>query len=110
MTDTPFKITFDGSRYIVSSDLDLPGAPQTGLTAHLATGTHSSAEHDQAIQKLRQSYQTVRQWAQDAANTNANWPTMTQTQKDTALRETIRRLGVLLDHVGDLMITLNADA
>jgi hypothetical protein len=35
---------------------------------------------------------------------------MTQNQKDTAIRETIRRLGVLLDHVGDLMVILNADA
>lgn len=110
MTGHQFKIDFDGTRYILTSDVDSLGVEVGPVTkAHLAVGVHTEAEHDSAIQKLRQSYSTVRQWAQDAQTTNTNWPTMTAAQKDNAMRETIRRLGVLLDHVGDLMITLNAD-
>ncbi len=96
---------FDGTRYVLTSSVD--GAV---TTAHLATGVHTPEDHDAAIQALRQSYSTLRQWQQDAATTNTNWPGMTQNQKDAATRETIRRLGILLGRVGDLMVTLNADA
>lgn len=52
----------------------------------------------------RNAYQTLRQWADDAAQVNTDWPTMTQAQKDNALRETIRRLGVFLDRFADLLL------
>jgi hypothetical protein len=106
MSDNVFSVGYDGERFLLTTT-----APDGSTsTARLAEGGHTDADHDAAITGLRQGYSTVRQWAQDAANTNTNWPTMTQNQKDTAMRETIRRLGVLLDHVGDLMVTLNADA
>jgi len=54
--------------------------------------------------RLRQAYQTLRQWSNDAAQTNTDWPTMTQGQKDAALRETIRRLGLFFDRFADLLL------
>ncbi len=59
---------------------------------------------------LKQAYPTLRQWAQDAATANTNWPTMTAAQKDATTRESIRRLGVFLDRFGDALILLNGDA
>lgn len=56
---------------------------------------------------VRQSYLTLRQWADDAAQVNTDWPTMTQGQKDNATRETIRRLGVFLDRFADLLLLEN---
>lgn len=94
------SIGFDGTRYTLQSNSG---------TARLATGAHTDAEHSAIIARLRQDYATLRQWSQDAATTNTNWPTMTQTQKDNATRETIRRLGILLDRVGDVLVALNAD-
>ena len=63
-----------------------------------------------APDRLRAAYSTLRTWASDAATTNTNWPTMTAAQKDAATRETIRRLGVFLDNVGDLLLHLSLDA
>jgi hypothetical protein len=100
-----FSIGDDGDRFVLTSTVD-----GVTTTARLARGGHTHDDHDEAVANLRKGYPTVRQWAQDAADTNANWSTMTQNQKDNAIRETIRRLGVLLDHVGDLMVSLNADA
>jgi hypothetical protein len=54
--------------------------------------------------RIRNAYQTLRQWSADAATTNTNWPTMTNAQKDSANRETIRRLGILLDRFADLLL------
>ncbi len=59
-----------------------------------------------APDRLRSQYQTLRTWAQDAAATNTNWPGMTVAQKDAATRETIRRLGLFLDAMGDLLLHL----
>jgi hypothetical protein len=105
MSETSFSIGNDGERFLLSTTVD-----GVESTARLAPGGHTDADHDAALAQLRKDFSTLLQWAQDAANTNTNWPTMTQNQKDTAIRETIRRLGVLLDHVGDLMVILNADA
>lgn len=54
--------------------------------------------------RIKQAYQTLRQWSADAAQVNTDWPTMTAAQKDTATRETIRRLGILLDRFADLLL------
>lgn len=54
--------------------------------------------------KLRQAYQTLRQWSADAATTNTNWASMTTGQKDAAMAETIRRLGILMDRLADLLL------
>ncbi len=43
----------------------------------------------------------ARVWAADAAQANTNWPTMTQAQKDATIRETIRRLGVLMANIAE---------
>jgi len=54
--------------------------------------------------RLRNAYQTLRQWSVDAATNHTNWPTMTNAQKDAAQRETIRRLGILMDRLADLLL------
>lgn len=66
-----------------------------------------TGEQEQAYlspDRLRQAYATLRQWSADAATTNTNWPTMTNPQKDAATRETIRRLGVFMDRLADLLL------
>ena len=35
---------------------------------------------------------------------DSDWPTMTAGQKDTAMRETIRRLGIFLDRFADVLL------
>ena len=55
-------------------------------------------------ERVKQAYQTLRQWSADAAQTNTDWPTMTAGQKDNATRETIRRLGIFLDRFADLLL------
>jgi hypothetical protein len=54
--------------------------------------------------RLQAAYQTLRQWSVDAATNHANWPTKTNAQKDATHRETIRRLGVLMDRLADLLL------
>jgi hypothetical protein len=54
--------------------------------------------------RLRAAYQTLRQWSVDAATNHTNWPNMTNAQKDVAHRETIRRLGILMDRLADLLL------
>jgi hypothetical protein len=55
-------------------------------------------------ERIRNAYQTLRQWSADAATNHTNWPTMTNAQKDAAQRETIRRLGILMDRLADLLL------
>ena len=57
-----------------------------------------------APDRVKQAYATLRQWSADAAQVNTDWPTMTQGQKDTALRETIRRLGIFFDRFADILL------
>lgn len=54
--------------------------------------------------RLRQAYTVLRGWADDAETTHANWPTMTQGQKDAVMRETIQRLGLFFDRFADLLL------
>jgi len=77
--------------------------------ARFAAGSQTKETADARAQMFRQAYPQLRQWAVDAAGVNTNWPTMTQQQKDTALRETIRRLGLFFDNFAELLASLNAD-
>ncbi len=43
----------------------------------------------------------ARAWAVDAQDAFDTWPNKTQAQKDAVLRETIRRLGVLMANVAE---------
>jgi hypothetical protein len=40
----------------------------------------------------------------DAQANYDTWPTKTNAQKDAAQRETIRRLGILMDRLADLLL------
>ena len=54
--------------------------------------------------RIRQAYNTLRQWSADAAQVNTDWPTMTANQKDNTQREVIRRLGIFFDRFADLLL------
>ncbi len=43
----------------------------------------------------------ARAWSVDAQAAFDDWPNKTQAQKDAVLRETIRRLGVLMSNVAE---------
>lgn len=62
---------------------------------------HLAPEH------LRQAYQTLRDWAEDARSVEAGWDTMTAGQKDAALRALFGRTGTYLDRVADLLAVLD---
>lgn len=55
-------------------------------------------------ERLQQAYNTLRNWSNDAETTHANWPTMTQGQKDAVMREVIQRLGLFFDRFADLLL------
>jgi len=57
-----------------------------------------------APDKLKAAYTTLRQWSADAAQVNTDWDTMTAGQKDAAMQETIRRLGIFMDRLADLLL------
>jgi len=66
-----------------------------------------TGEQEQAYlshDRIRQSYQTLRQWSLDAQDAYDTWPTKTAAQKDAVHRETIRRLGLLMDRLADLLL------
>lgn len=54
--------------------------------------------------RVRQAYQTLRQWSADAQTHYDDWPTKTNAQKDAVHRETLRRLGVFFDRFADLLL------
>ena len=54
--------------------------------------------------RVKQAYQTLRQWSADGQAAYDDWPNKTQAQKDAAIRETIRRLGVFFDRFADLLL------
>ena len=54
--------------------------------------------------RLQQAYTTLRNWSAQAAQTHADWPTMTQGQKDAVMREVIQRLGIFFDRFADLLL------
>lgn len=57
-----------------------------------------------ATVRLKQAYEVLRGWSADAQAAYNDWPTMTAGQKDTALRETIRRLGIFFDRFADTLV------
>jgi hypothetical protein len=54
--------------------------------------------------RLKNAYATLRQWSVDAQDAYDTWPTKTNAQKDATHRETIRRLGILMDRLADLLL------
>ena len=90
MPETVFDEVFDGKGIKLSS------TPRVISDAEI--------EMRDAPQRLQQSYQTLRNWADDATQVHADWPTMTQAQKDAVMREVIQRLGVFFDRMADLLL------
>lgn len=56
--------------------------------------------------RLGNAYGALRQWAADGQAAYDDWPTKTAAQKDAALREVIRRFGVLCDRLADTVTRL----
>jgi len=57
-------------------------------------------------QKLKNQYQTLRQWAADAAQEATAWAGQNQAQRDAAMATTFTRLGKLLEGLADLLSNL----
>jgi len=55
-------------------------------------------------ERVRQAYTVLRQWSADAAQTDADWPSMNNAQRDAATRVVVRRLGVFFDRFADLLL------
>lgn len=54
--------------------------------------------------RIRNAYSTLRQWSLDAQAAYDDWPNKTAVQKDATQRETIRRLGIFMDRLADLLL------
>lgn len=59
--------------------------------------------------RLKKSYTTLRQWAQDARDEVAAWDSQTTAQRNAAIKVTIDRLGKLCDGMADLIKTGGLD-
>lgn len=53
--------------------------------------------------RLKKSYTTLRQWAQDARDEVAAWDSQTTAQRNAAIKVTIDRLGKLCDGMADIL-------
>jgi hypothetical protein len=73
---------------ITTEQVTLPGDQRFYDTVYRRAGTNPV-------------YSTLRQWASDAQAAFDDWPNKTAAQKDAALRETLRRLGVFMDRMAD---------
>jgi hypothetical protein len=56
--------------------------------------------------KLRNQYQTLRQWAADATAESTAWAGQNAAQRDAAMATTFLRLGKLLEAMADLLSNL----
>lgn len=74
------------------------------------TVSDAEIQRRDAPTRLRAFYPTARQWASDAATTNTNWGAMNAAQKDAAMKETIRRLGLFFDGIADLLLQMGLDS
>lgn len=74
------------------------------VTTQNLTLTDEEAFREEVPNRLSAVSQTLRDWADDAATTHADWPTKTAAQKDAINREVIRRLGVLCDGLADFIM------
>lgn len=57
-----------------------------------------------APERVLQAYQTLRQWSADAQAAYDDWANKTSGQKDAVMAETIRRLGILMDRLADIVL------
>lgn len=92
MTDYPLTVEHYGP----------DGLIDTEVIHNVLTG--EAEQRHLSPDRLQAAYTTLRQWSADAAQVNADWATMTQAQKDAALKETIRRLGLFFDRFADLLL------
>ena len=54
--------------------------------------------------RIKSAYVSLRQWSLDAQNAFDTWDSKTVAQKDATQKETIRRLGIFMDRLADLLL------
>jgi len=54
--------------------------------------------------RIKSAYATLRQWSLDAQNAFDTWDAKPAGQKDATTKETIRRLGIFMDRLADLLL------
>jgi hypothetical protein len=81
--------------------------PEGLISTEQVTLPGAQRQYDTTYRRYRDdpAYDTLRQWALDARAAFDDWPTKTDAQKDAAVRETIRRLGVFMDRMADQILT-----
>lgn len=79
-----------------------PGGELLSTSSVTLTGEEEQAYL--ALVRVPAAYQTLRQWSLDAQSAYDDWPNKTAAQKDAVQRETIRRLGVFMDRLADLLL------
>lgn len=106
--DSDARLDMPGTKTITVESVDEPTL-RAAIAAAAAAFEQREAKRGQVDARFRQAVPTLRQWSQDAANANTNWPTLTQAQKDNALRLAVMRLGIFFDHFADLLQTTILD-
>jgi len=78
------------------------GLISTEIIHNILTGEAEVAHL--APDKVKAAYATLRTWSADAQATADTWATLSTAQKDATQRETIRRLGIFMDRLADLLL------
>lgn len=102
--DVPGRIVIDVSAIAVG-----PGDTYDGKVFTPRVPSAREVTKATAPGNLRRDYAGLKQWAQDAATTDAGWAALSAAQKDTIQRTVIRRLGIFFDRSADLLVTLDLD-
>lgn len=77
------------------------------ITARIAAYVYDADwETTPEVLNLRGVVATLRQWSDDAEAAVAAWDGQNQTQKNATTKTVVTRLGVLMDRVADLLVTL----
>jgi hypothetical protein len=79
------------------------------LSEEVVTVPPEEEERRVVPDRLRNSFALLRQWADEAETTYANWPTMTNAQKDASNRAVVLRFGKVCDGLADLLVHLRAN-
>jgi hypothetical protein len=78
------------------------GLVSTEVIHNILTG-EAELQH-LAPDKVKQAYQTLRQWSLDAETESAAWAGQSQAARDAAMATTFHRLSVFFDRFADLLL------
>lgn len=92
MTDYPVTVENYGPGGLISTEVVHNVLTGEAEVAHLSPD------------RIRQAYNTLRQWSIDAETESAAWNGQSQAQRDAAMTATFHRLSVFFDRFADLLL------